>query len=174
VKRAFVTPLRDAKPRDFARILALNEASVRFLSPLTPQRLALLHGQSAYHRVVEEETDGQAGAFLLAFREGSAYDSINYRWFTERYERFLYIDRIVVGASLRGQGVGRRMYEDLFAFARETGAQRVALEFDVDPPNEASRRFHANYAFAEVGSQTVDYADKRVSMQVAELGRKAS
>jgi predicted GNAT superfamily acetyltransferase len=169
-----VTPLRDARPRDFARILALNAASVQFLSPLTAQRLALLHGQSAYHRVVEAVSDGDAGAFLLAFREGSAYDSVNYRWFAQRYERFLYIDRIVVGASLRGQGVGRRMYEDLFAFARETGAQRVALEFDIDPPNEASRRFHANYAFVEVGSQAVDYADKRVSMQVAELTGEAA
>lgn len=168
-----MTRLRDAQPRDFPRILALNEASVRFLSPLGEQRLALLHGQSAYHRVVEDE-NGEAGAFLLAFREGSAYDSINYRWFAQRYGRFLYIDRIVVGESLRGQGAGRRLYEDLFAFARSTGAQRIVLEFDIDPPNEISRRFHSRYAFNEVGSQTVDYADKRVSMQVAELAGEAS
>ncbi len=165
--------LRDAQRRDFPRVLALNEASVHFLSPLSEQRLALLHDQSAYHRVVDGE-DGEAGAFLLAFREGSAYDSVNYRWFAQRYERFLYIDRIVVGESLRGQGAGRRLYEDLFAFARSTGAQRVALEFDIDPPNQTSRRFHAHYAFTEVGSQTVDYADKRVSMQLAELGGEES
>ena len=160
--------IRDAQPQDFARVLALNEASVHFLSPMDAKRLALLHAQSAYHRVAE--VDGEAGAFLLAFREDSAYDSLNYRWFAQRYPRFLYIDRIVVADALRGRGVGQSLYDDLFAFARVSGAQRVALEFDVDPPNEASRRFHARYAFREVGSQTVDYAEKRVSLQVAELG----
>lgn len=60
--------LRPATPRDFATILALNLESERFLSPLTPQRLAQLHEQADLHQVIEEGQ--QVVAFVLALREG--------------------------------------------------------------------------------------------------------
>jgi hypothetical protein len=86
--------IRNAEPADFAQVLALNEESVRFLSPMDAPRLALLHSQAAYHRVVE--SSGQVGAFMMAHRNGSAYDSVNFHWFAERYPNFLYIDRIAL------------------------------------------------------------------------------
>lgn len=161
--------LRDAHPADFDRILALNAESVHFLSPLTPERLAHLHAQAAYHRVVAPD-GGDVQAFLLALPETATYDSPNFRWFTARYPRFLYIDRVVVSAAHQGQGLGRRLYDDHIAFARTAGAPRVACEFDVEPPNPASERFHAGYGFAEVGTQHVGAMRKRVSLRVLELG----
>jgi predicted GNAT superfamily acetyltransferase len=158
---------RDAITSDFESILALNEESVHFLSPISTGRLAKLHADAAYHRVVE--VDGEVAAFLLAFAPGSDYNSLNYRWFAERYERFLYIDRVVVASKWQGQGLGTVLYRDLFKFARETNAQRVTCEFDIDPPNEASRRFHERWGFAEVGGQVVAGGKKTVSMQAAEL-----
>ena len=155
--------VRDATAADFPRILALNEESVHFLSPLTMARLQLLDGQSASHRVAT--VDGVVAAFLLAFREGSAYDSPNYRWFAEREARFLYIDRVVVATAFQGRGLGALLYADLFDIARRTQAGCVTCEFDVEPPNEVSRRFHARYGFAEVGSQSVAAGKKRVSLQ---------
>jgi hypothetical protein len=159
--------LRDATRSDFAQILALNEESVRFLSPLTPARLSKLHGEAAYHRVLEAE--GKVAAFLLAFREGRTYDSPNYLWFARHYDRFLYIDRIVVAESHRGRGIGDRMYADLFVFARSSDAVRVTCEFDTDPPNEASRRFHVRHGFSEVGTQSVASGRKQVSLQAVAL-----
>jgi len=159
--------LRDAAPADFPRVLALNEESVRYLSPLDAARLARLHAASAYHRVIED--DGRVVAFLLALREGADYDSVNYRWFAARHARFLYIDRVVVDAACQGRGLGPRLYDDLFAFARATAAARVTCEFDVDPPNEASRRFHARYGFAEVGTQAVAGGSKSVSLQAVDV-----
>jgi predicted GNAT superfamily acetyltransferase len=79
--------LRNAHPADFSAILALNEAFVAVLSPLDAGRLAQLHEQAAVHRVAER--DGRIEAFLLAFREGADYDGTNYRWFAQRYARFL-------------------------------------------------------------------------------------
>lgn len=155
--------VRDATAADFAAILALNQESVHFLSPLTPERLRLLDGQSASHRVIE--VDGVVAAFLLAFREGSDYDSANYRWFAQRYARFLYIDRVVVSQAFQGRGLGAALYADLFDVARRTQAGCVTCEFDVEPPNEVSRRFHARYGFEEVGSQSVAGGSKRVSLQ---------
>lgn len=158
--------LRDAVPADFAAILRLNAESVHFLSPLTPERLQALHDEAAYHRVAVD-ADGAVQAFVLAFREGCRYDSINYRWFAARYERFLYIDRVVVSASQQGRGIGPLLYADLFAFARQGDAGCVTCEIDSDPPNPVSQRFHARWGFREVGTQAVAGGAKRVSLQEA-------
>jgi uncharacterized protein len=162
--------IRDANTSDFAEILHLNAESVHFLSPLDQARLELLHSQAAYHRVVEQ-SEGIA-AFLMAFREDSTYDGLNYRWFVERFERFLYVDRIVVSRKSQGQGVGNLLYADLFAFARSSGAKHVTCEYDIDPPNEMSQGFHARHGFQEVGQRSVDYARKKVSMQSSELAHE--
>ena len=159
--------LRDATPADFHRILQINQASVHFLSPLTPERLAWLHAMAASHRVVEDA--GRVQGFLLAFREGAAYDSPNYRWFAEHYARFLYVDRVVVAPESQGRGLAPRLYEDLFEIAARGGAPRITLEIDSDPPNPVSARFHARYGFAEVGSQRVAGGAKQVSLQALEL-----
>lgn len=157
--------IRDARVTDFDAILALNEASVSLLSPLSPQRLAGLHAQAALHRVAERE--GEVIGFLLAFREGADYDSPNYLWFAARYPQFLYVDRVVVADATRGQGIGALLYRDMFEFAAASGARLVTCEFDVDPPNPASERFHARFGFREVGRQWVADGTKQVSLQVA-------
>jgi predicted GNAT superfamily acetyltransferase len=156
--------LRDYRPDDADAVLALNAASVAVLSPLDDLRLRALAAQAARFRIAER--DGVPVAFLLALREGSAYASPNYRWFAARYARFLYVDRVVVAEAARGDGLGAALYDDLFAFARAAGLDTVACEFDVEPPNEPSRRFHARFGFEEVGRQRLA-GGKQVSMQVA-------
>jgi len=160
--------IRNATPEDFAQILALNAGSVHFLSPLDAARLQHLHAQAAYHRVAE--VDGKVAAFLLALREGVDYDSPNYRWFAQRHARFLYIDRIVVDAAARGLGFGAQLYDDILAYAASTRAGRLTCEFDLDPPNPASARFHVRYGFREVGRQWLGGGKKQVSLQARELG----
>jgi len=160
--------IRDARPDDFPEILALNAESVHFLSPLDATRLRHLHAQAAYHRVVERE--GKIAAFLLAFREGVDYDSLNYRWFAQNFPRFLYIDRIVVAGSARGLGFGAQLYDDILAFAAATNAARLTAEFDIEPPNPVSAAFHQRYGFREVGTQWLGGGKKQVSLQARELG----
>lgn len=161
--------IRPATPADFPAILALNEASVHFLAPMDRARLLALDAASSYHRVVEH--DGQVLAFLLVFREGAGYDSPNYRWFAARHPRFLYIDRIVVSADARGLGLGPRLYEDLFAFAAQADVGMLCCEYDLEPPNPGSARFHARFGFHEVGQQRVAEGKKAVSLQVLPLPR---
>ena len=159
--------IRDAVESDFAQVLQLNRESEHFLSPLDLPRLRWLNHMAAYHRVLG--SGGQVDAFLIALREGCAYDSVNYRWFAQRYPRFLYIDRIVVAAQRQGNGAGRHLYTDLVGFARAGGAGLVTCEIDADPPNEPSRRFHATLGFTEVGSQLAGASQKRVSLQTLVL-----
>jgi uncharacterized protein len=160
--------IRDATSADFPAILELNAASVHFLSPLDATRLQLLHGQAAYHRVLEAE--GSVRAFLLALCEGADYASPNYRWFAGRYAQFLYIDRVVVADAARGLGLGAQLYEDLFAFARAHRLTRVVCEYDLEPPNPASAQFHARRGFHQIGTQWLDGGRKQVSLQLRELG----
>lgn len=156
--------IRDAIADDFKRILQLNEESVHFLSPLTLARLESLHAEAAYHRVIDH--DGKIAGFLLAFREGAAYDGSNYAWFAGRFDHFLYIDRVVVSKDFQGRGIGNALYDDIFAFARNNGVTRITCEFDIEPPNHASRRFHERFGFSEIGTRSVGDAAKQVSLQM--------
>jgi predicted GNAT superfamily acetyltransferase len=148
-------------------VLALNDESVRFLSPLSSERLVHLHRQAAIHRVIEAE--GNVIAFLLAFREGAHYDIVNYQWFASRYARFLYIDRLVVSRRLRAKGAGTALYQHAFAHAAAAGVPFVTCEFDIEPPNPLSERFHAKFGFQEVGRQPVANGKKVVSLQAAQV-----
>jgi uncharacterized protein len=157
--------LRLASSSDFQAVLALNEESLHFLSPLSPERLTALYREAEVRVVIEEA--GAVLAFLLAFREGADYDSINYQWFGQRYERFLYVDRVVVSQARHGTGAGRLLYDHVFAHARATQVPVVTCEYDVDPPNPVSARFHARFGFSEVGRQVVAGGKKSVSLQAA-------
>jgi hypothetical protein len=155
--------LRDATPEDFPAVLALNAGAAAATSPMDAKRLATLHSEAAYHRLIEGE--GVVRAFLLAFREGAAYDSPNYRWFAGRYDHFLYIDRVVVAEDARRGGLGSRLYRDLFAFAARAGVPRIVCEYNIKPPNPASARFHDGFGFREVGQQRLAGGKKVVSLQ---------
>jgi len=159
--------IRDATARDRDAILALNLESEALMSPMDAARLAELEAMAAYLRVSEDERG--VAAFLLAFREGAAYDSPNYRWFSDRYPRFLYVDRIAVAGDRQGRGLGPAMYADLFAFAIQHEVPRVVCEYYSLPLNLPSQRFHERAGFRQVGSQWLANG-KQVSFQEALLG----
>lgn len=54
-----------------------------------------------------------------------------------------------------------------FARAREIGA--ITCEYNIDPPNPASRAFHDKFGFRELGTQWVAGGTKHVSLQAAEI-----
>jgi predicted GNAT superfamily acetyltransferase len=159
--------IRDVCDADYATLLRLNVESEHFLSPLSLPRLESLCAQAWYCRVAASEDAVQG--FLLALREGADYESPNYQWFSRRYDEFVYIDRVVIDVAARGRHLAKRLYDDLFARARLQGFKRITCEFDTDPPNEASRRFHERLGFRAVGAQRVGDGKKAVSMQEAIL-----
>jgi len=156
--------IRDATPADRDAILALNLESEALMSPMDGARLAQLSAMAAYLRVLEDARG--VGAFLLAFREGAAYDSPNYRWFEDRSQRFLYVDRIAVAGDRQGRGLGPALYANLFDFALAHAVPRVVCEYYSEPLNEPSRRFHERAGFREIGSQRLPNG-KTVSYQEA-------
>jgi uncharacterized protein len=159
--------IRNVTQADFETVLRLNLESEHFLSSLTLPQLQSLHAQAWYCRAIA--VDGRVLGFLLALREGADYQSVNYQWFAARYSEFLYIDRVVIDSAARGQHLGVHLYENLISVARGAGLKRITCEFDSDPPNEASRRFHERFGFQEVGSQRLGLGKKAVSLQEMSL-----
>ena len=159
--------IRDAGPADLDAILRLNERWEHFMSVLDRVALQRLHAEAAYNRVAL--VGGDVVAFLLAFREGADYDSPNYRWFADAYDRFLYIDRVVVDEGRHRTGLGAALYDDAIAFARSQGLPRVVCEIDIEPLNATSVAFHERHGFVEVGTQRVAGGAKLVSLRELRL-----
>lgn len=140
--------LRPIRSSDHPDVLQLNQANLTAVSSMDPDRLRLLDSLADRAEVIEVE--GGFGGFVFTFAPGSAYDSVNYRWFAERYgEEFYYLDRIVVVDELRGQGIGGRVYDQLEAVAAPYG--RLTLEVNTIPRNEGSLVFHHRRGFREAG-----------------------
>lgn len=164
--------LRDSMEADFPAILELNKAEEQQTSPMDLAKLRMLVDISAYCKVVT--IDGQVAAFLLAMRDGAPYESDNYAWFASRFRSFLYVDRVVVDSRFSRRGLGSKLYGDLFEFARSEGIVRVTCEYNIEPPNPASRAFHDRFGFKELGTQYVAGGAKRVSLQAADPGQRNS
>jgi uncharacterized protein len=139
--------VRDATEADRPRLLQLNAESVQMLSELDQHRLEFI--LSLARRSLVAELDGAVAGFAIAIARGTAYDSDNYRWFSERYERFLYLDRIAVDATARRHGLGGALYEAMEATAAPLG--RMVCEVNVEPLNEVSLAFHRARGYQEVG-----------------------
>jgi uncharacterized protein len=109
-------------------------------------------------------------AFLIALDHTAPYQNPNFAWFREAYQSFVYIDRIVVAESARGQGIARLLYEDLFAAARSAGVPRIVCEVNSEPPNPASDAFHLAMGFGKVGQAILYDGAKTVNYFAKNLG----
>ncbi|WP_257167525.1 GNAT family N-acetyltransferase [Bradyrhizobium sp. SRS-191] len=146
-----------AQPALAAALLALNNAHAAELSWLTPEGLALLldHAWRASRA-------GTADALLIALDETAPYDNPNHRWFRARYDRFVYVDRVVIAPAARGQGLARMLYAQLIRDAEAAGHQRIVCEVNVDPPNPQSDAFHAALGFETLATASIHAGAKTV------------
>ncbi len=159
--------IRPVEPAELDAVLALNQANVPEVGSVDLAKMAwFAENALRFDVVVDERRPGEIGGMLILLDETSQYESPNYRWFVERYDRFLYVDRIAVDTTWRGQGVGRHLYEHAIAFG--TGRwPRLCAEVNVEPPNEVSLRFHATMGFERVG----EHDDPRYGVRVAFVAR---
>ena len=135
-------------------IYDLNQANTPEVGPLeSMQHLKKLIELSAYNLLVLN--DDEIIGFIICMREGSYYGSENYKFFTQRLKKFLYVDRVAIDERHRRAGVGQAIYEDIFAQANIDNLP-IALEVNIQPVNEPSLNFHEKMGFDKVGTKDFD------------------
>ncbi len=103
--------------------------------------------------------------FVICLPPATEYGSLNYAWFNQRYDRFLYVDRIAVSSESRNQKIGSKLYQAVIDESVKHGVP-IAAEVNLRPPNLDSIRFHKRHGFAEVGEFT--HGKKSVLMMLRE------
>src|SRR5579862_5914074 len=86
-----MTTLVEPGPDDLDALLALSNAHEKEIGCFGRDAFAELVTLSFRTRMTRERD-----AFLIALAERAPADAPNYRWFAARFERFVYIDRVVV------------------------------------------------------------------------------
>jgi len=153
--------LRPLVAADAGWFLELNNAAVPHVNALDVAALTALLDKAAW--TVAVEADGRPAGGLIAFGPGASYGSPNYRWFDARHDDFLYVDRVVVDAAVRGAGLGKALYGALRDHA--TGhTPLLACEVNEQPPNAASMAFHERFGFRTVGRQETEGGTKSVAL----------
>ena len=104
--------------------------------------------------------------FVLCLLPGTRYASLNYAWFNERYDDFVYVDRIAVAQSHRNLKVGTLLYASVIEHADKRGWP-IAAEVSLEPPNPGSMRFHGRHDFKEVG--ILSHHNQAVTMVLREF-----
>lgn len=115
------------------------------------------------------EDGGRCLGFLLAFG-GLPLRGPNHGWVHRHRRGAVYVDRVAVAVAARGQGIARRLYEDLAAAVLASGRGGLACEVNLDPPNPGSLAFHARLGFRPVGEARDPRNGKRVLYLFREAG----
>ena len=153
--------IRQLSKSNIESIWKINEDGLPGTGKVSPEEIeALLDFSSlAVGAYFGEELAG----FVICLPPKTDYTSLNYAWFNQRYDEFLYVDRIAVGAHYQNQKIGTLLYDFVKRNATENGIP-VTAEVNIQPPNPGSMRFHDRHGFQQVG--VLDHDEKSVALFV--------
>ncbi len=154
-------PVRSLGPEDVPRMVEINEQGLPGTGKVTEAEMTDLLSLSTLALGVDDQ--GVIAGFVLCLLPNTRYGSLNYKWFNERYDEFLYVDRVAVAEEARSGGLGSALYDAVAAHA-ERLAYPVAAEVSLRPPNPGSMRFHARHGFDQIG--VFEQAEKAVTMMI--------
>lgn len=146
--------IRHVAEPDLGAVLAINEQAVPAMNSLTLESMRWFAREAEYFRVADFDAD--VVGFLICLSPEAPYESPNLRWLNERYEDFLYIDRVAVREQFHRRGVATALYRDAARRARAR-FRKFACEVNTRPQNRESIRFHQRLGFKAVGSQDHGY-----------------
>ena len=87
--------------------------------------------------------------FVICLRENTNYQSINYKFFQKRHNKFFYIDRIAIANKYQSSGIGSIFYNKLLSIKAQFNIP-ICAEVNIDPPNELSINFHRKHGFSDI------------------------
>ena len=144
---------------DIDAMWAINEQGLPGTGKVSKEEIAKLLGFSLLS--VGAYDQGELLGFVICLPPKTGYGSLNYAWFNEHYDSFVYVDRIAVAKKQRNKGVGSVLYNHVVSYSKQHIVP-VAAEVNREPPNPGSMRFHHRFGFEEVG--VLHHAEKSVTM----------
>ena len=132
-----------------------NTPEVGDLKSLEYLKTLIEHSSNQYSIFYDKKIIG----FIICFRENSEYESLNYKYFNQNKEKFLYIDRVVIKSHYRRMGLGTRVYKYIDEVAAKESLP-ICCEVNSIPLNQISLNFHAKNGFIKVGER--DFKDHSV------------
>ena len=148
--------LRDVTEPDLEAIWHINERSVPAVNSLSLERLRWFTSEAEYFRVAE--CSSQIAGFLLCLAPEADYDSPNFLWLKQRFDDFLYIDRVAIDLSFHRRGIAKALYLDAATTVGER-FRMLACEVNLRPRNDASLEYHERLGFQPVGTQDHGYVE---------------
>ena len=133
--------IRSIEQSDHDQILDLNQNALHAVGSLDHEDLALLVKKADQAIVVD--TEGDVAGFVITLPQDADYDSSRFRWFADRFDEFVYLDRVIVSPDHRREGVGSKMYDQL--------PTDVPVALEVYEDNDTSLAFHRSLGFEPVG-----------------------
>ena len=153
--------LRELRSKDIPLIWKINEQGLPGTGKVSQQEIVelLIIAELAIGAFEGEQLVG----FVLCFLPRTDYASLNYAWFNQRYQEFLYVDRIAVSENHRNQAIGSLLYQQVISYAKQYNYP-IAAEVSLNPPNPGSMRFHQRFNFTEIG--VLNQQSKSVTMMM--------
>jgi predicted GNAT superfamily acetyltransferase len=146
--------VRNIEITDVARVLEINNANTPGVSELTLSELET-DIKNCLHALVIDNEHGEVCAFCITFAPDAPDAGVNHQWFADRFESFVYLDRIAIDPTYQNLGLGALLYQSvekqMIASAQHS---LLCCEVNLEPPNPGSLRFHHRIGFAEVGQHS--------------------
>ena len=149
----FQPVVRNIGIADLPRVLEINNANTPGVSELTFTELET-DLENSLHALAIDNEQGEVCAFCITFDPGAPDAGDNHRWFAERYESFVYLDRIAIDSNHQNRGLGALLYQAVEQHMQNSAEHSLlCCEVNLEPPNPGSLRFHHRIGFAEVGQR---------------------
>jgi hypothetical protein len=146
--------VRNIEITDVARVLEINNANTPGVSELTLSELET-DIKNCLHALVIDNEHGEVCAFCITFAPDAPDAGVNHQWFADRFESFVYLDRIAIDPTYQNLGLGVLLYQSveqqMIASAQHS---LLCCEVNLEPPNPGSLRFHHRIGFTEVGQHS--------------------
>ena len=137
--------IRELSGSDVQKMWEINEQGLPGTGKVDEQGLLNLLEYSEIS--VGAYEDGELLGYVICLPPSTEYGSLNYAWFNENMDDFLYVDRIAVAQIHRDKGIGSRLYSHIIEYS----SKQIAAEVSLNPPNLASMRFHGRFDFEKIG-----------------------
>ena len=155
--------IRAMTASDIEAVWIINQENVPAVGEETLADLAKVHEQCVIALVAE--VTGTIAGFCMVLSPDANYGSPNFKFFCDRLEDFIYLDRVAVTSNFQGKGIGAALYSEV---EKLSDATWFALEVNTKPRNEGSLRFHAREGFVQM-EELETRPGKMVSLMVKKL-----